>query len=251
MRTFHTYIKACGVAYEGHVGSVGRMQPSCVHTPSSHGKKENPHDHTARTFNGLSAIDIMLRSLEDGLLYIRRQISGLSDSEVLLREMILPAQSGCKDPVRAYPTSKRKFFFDSLSSITEGEHKSFPLFGYGHESPMRIHLRVKSKRVTETLSPVPLLSQASFRSVCLTLGLNEDVGRRVTEASINEILNLMLATRCKEDRLLDLFSELDLQRKQTQLLPDNKKLPLPSFFETLKNRFYKSVLPRTRPVVPV
>jgi hypothetical protein len=116
---------------------------------------------------------------------------------------------------------------------------------------MRIHLRVKSKRVTETLSPVPLLSQASFRSVCLTLGLNEDVDRRVTEASINEILNLMLTTRSKEDRLMDLFSELDQQRKQTLLIPDNKKQPLPGFFQILKNRFYKSVLPRTRPVVPV
>ena len=251
MRTFHTYIKACGVAYEGHVGSVGRMHPSCVHTPASLGKKDNSHDHSSRTFNGFSTTDLMLRSLDDGLLYIRRQISGLSDSEVLLREMILPAQSGGKDRVGAHPTSRRKFFFESLSSITDGKHKSFPLFGYGQESPMRIHLRVKSKRVTETLSPVPLLSQASFRSVCLTLGLNEDVDRRVTEASINEILNLMLETRSKEDRLIDLFSELNLQRKQTQLLPDNKKQPLPGFFKILKNRFHKSVLPRTRPVVPV
>ena len=251
MRTFHTYIKACGVAYEGHVGSVGRMHPSCVHTPASLGKKDNSHDLSPRTFNGFSTTDIMLRSLEDGLLYIRRQISGLSDSEVLLRELILPAQSGGKDPLSGHPTSKRKFFFESLSSITDGKHKSFPLFGYGHESPMRIHLRVKSKRVTENLSPVPLLSQASFRSVCLTLGLNEDVERRVTEASINEILNLMLATRSREDRLLDLFSELNQQRKQTVLIPDNKKQPLPGFFETLKSRFYKSVLPRTRPVVPV
>jgi hypothetical protein len=215
------------------------------------GKKGNSQDFSPRSFNGLSSTDLMIRSLEDGLLYIRRQISGLSDSEVILREMLLPAQSVGKDPLGLHPTSKRKFFFESLSSITEGEHKSFPLFGYGHESPMRIHLRVKSKRVTETLSPVPLLSQASFRSVCLTLGLNEDVERRITEVSINEILNLMLATRSKEDRLMDLFSELDLQRKQTQLLPDSKKQPLPSFFETLKNRFYKSVLPRTRPVVPV
>ena len=251
MRTFHTYIKACGVAYEGHVNSVGRMHPSCVHTPASLGAKDNSHGLSSRTFNGFSTSDLMLRSLEDGILYIRRQIAGLSDSEVLLRELILPAQSGDNDPVSSHPTSRRKFFFESLSSITEGKHKSFPLFGYGHESPMRIHLRVKSKRITETLSPVPLLSQASFRSVCLTLGLNENVERRVTEASINEILNLMLATRSMEDRLMDLFSELDLQRKQTQLFPDNKKQPLPGFFKILKNRFHKSVLPKTRPVVPV
>ncbi len=251
MRTFHTYTKACGVAYEGHVGSVGRMHPSCVHTPASLGTKDNSHDLLARTFNGFSTTNLMLRSLEDGILYIRRQISGLSDSEVLLRELILPAQSGGKDPVSAHPTSRRKFFFEALSSISDGKHKSFPLFGYGHESPMRLHLRVKSKRVTETLSPVPLLSQASFRSVCLTLGINEDVERRVTEVSINEILNLMLEARSKEDRLIDLFSELDLQRKQTQLLPDNKKQPLTGFFKILKNRFHKSVLPRTRPVVPV
>jgi hypothetical protein len=251
MRTFHTYIKACGVAYEGHVGSVGRMHSSCVHTPAFLGKKENSLDFSPRAFSGFSTTDIMLRSLEDGLHYIRRQISGLSDSEVLLREMLLPVQSVGKGPLGSHPTSKRKFFFESLSSITEGEHKSFPLFGYGHESPMRIHLRINAKRITETLSPVPLLSQASYRSVCLTLGLNEDVERRITEVSINEILNLMLATRSKEDRLLNLFSELELQRNQTQLLPDNKKQPLPSFFETLKHRFYKSLLPRTRPVVPV
>jgi hypothetical protein len=251
MRTFHTYIKACGVAYGGHAGSVGRVHPSCVHTPASLGKKDKTHILSPRSFNGFSTTDLMIRSLEDGLLYVRRQIEGLSDSEVILREMLLPAQSAGKDPLGSYPTSKRKFFFESLSSITEGEHKSFPLFGYGHESPMRIHLRINAKRITETLSPVPLLSQASYRSVCLTLGLNEEVERRITEVSINEILNLMLATRSKEDRLLDLFSELDLQRKQTQLLPDNKKQPLPSFFETLKHRFRKSVLPRTRPVVPV
>ena len=113
MRTFHTYIKACGVAYEGHAGSVGRMHPSCVHTPASLGKKDKTHILSPRSFNGFSTTDIMLRSLEEGLLYIRRQISGLSDSEVLLREMILPAKSGGKYPVSAHPTSKRKFFFES------------------------------------------------------------------------------------------------------------------------------------------
>ena len=251
MRTFHTYIKACGVTYEGHVGSVGRMHPSCVHTPASLGIKVKSHDLSPRTFNGFSTTDLMLRSLEDGLFYVRRQISCLSVSEVLLRELILPAQSGGEELVSGHPSSRRKFFFESLSSITDGKHKSFPLFGYGHESPMRIHLRVKSKRITETLSPVPLLSQASFRSVCMTLGLNEDVERGVTEASINEILNLMLEARSKEDRFIDLFNELDLQRKQTQLLPDSNKQPLTGFFKILKNRFHKSVLPRTRPVVPV
>ena len=175
MRTFHTYIKACGVAYEGHVDSVGRMHPSCVHTPASLGKNDKIHSLSPRSFNGLSSIDLMIRSLEDGLLYIRRQISGLSDSEVILREMLLPAQSVGKDPLGLHPTSKRKFFFESLSSITEGEHKSFPLFGYGHETPMRIHLRINAKRITETLSPVPLLSQASYRSVCLTIGLLENI----------------------------------------------------------------------------
>jgi hypothetical protein len=112
-------------------------------------------------------------------------------------------------------------------------------------------MRINNVRFTEILSPVPLLNQASFRSLCLTLGLDEDVERSVTEKSVSEILNLMLETKSKEDRLKDFFHKLEKERKQALYYPDKKNHAFPGFFKTLKERFFKSLLTRSRPRVPV
>ena len=250
MRTFHTHSKACGVAYEGHAGSIGRMYPSCAHTTTPLGLQDLPPDPHTRRFNNLSTADIVTNSIKEGLVYVRRQISGLSDSEVMIRELI-STQSEKTHFSGISPPCKRKFFFQSLSSITEGRYKSFPLFGFGCEPPMRLHMRISNVRFTEILSPVPLLNQASFRSLCLTLGLDEDVERSVTEKSVSEILNLMLETKSKEDRLKDFFHKLENERKQAQFYPDKKSHAFPGFLKTLKERFFKSILTRSRPKVPV
>ena len=89
-----------------------------------------------------------------------------------MRELMRSLMHHTNRPGSLHNESSRLLFFQAIEALTERKFKSFPLFGYGHESPMRLHLRIQKQRVTHALNPVPLLSMPAFRSVFLTLGLN-------------------------------------------------------------------------------
>jgi hypothetical protein len=151
-------------------------------------------------------------------------------------------------------SSKSKFFLEALDSILNQKLKGFPLFGYGHESPMKLHLKVQGRRNTQLLHPVPLLSQPAFRSVYLTLGLNEDVQSRICEESVSEILNLMLSTRKNKECLRDLFTQIKDRAEQAKIPFKEANPQAPKFFKNLKSKIFNSInqrIPKPWPEVPV
>ena len=254
MRTFHTQSNVYGVSLEGSAGAIGRVHPSCepVHAVGC----VNFHNHktVSSSFKLDSVPDVMTKGLHDGLVYCRRQIEGLSTSQAIVSELLCSAQTSPLRTSQVEVSSKRKFFLEALDSIFNQKLKGFPLFGYGHESPMKLHLKVKGRRNTQLLHPVPLLTQPAFRSVYLTLGLNEDVESRICEESVSEILNLMLSTRKNEECLQDLFTQIKDRADQAKIPFQEANPQAPKFFKNLKSMIFNSInqrIPRPWPEVPV
>ena len=254
MRTFHTQSNVYGVSLEGSAGAIGRVHPSCepVHAVGC----VNLHNHktVSPSFKLDSVHDVMTKGLHDGLVYYRRQIEGLSTSQAIVRELLCSAQTSPLRTSQVEESSKRKFFLEALDSIFNQKLKGFPLFGYGHESPMKLHLKVQGRRNTQLLHPVSLLTQPAFRSVYLTLGLNEDVESRICEESVSEILNLMLSTRKNEECLRDLFTQIKDRADQAKIPFKEANPQAPKFFKNLKSKIFNSInqrIPRPWPEVPV
>jgi hypothetical protein len=254
MRTFHTQSNVYGVSLEGSAGAIGRVHPSCepVHAVGC----VNLHNHKTDnpSFKLDSVHDVMTKGLHDGLVYYRRQIEGLSTSQAIVRELLCSAQTSPLRTSQVEVSSKRKFFLEALDSIFNQKLKGFPLFGYGHESPMKLHLKVQGRRNTQLLHPVSLLTQPAFRSVYLTLGLNEDVESRICEESVSEILNLMLSTRKNEECLRDLFTQIKDRAEQAKIPFKEANPQSPKFFKNLKFKIFNSInqrIPRPWPEVPV
>ena len=250
MRTFHTYTNACGGAHGEHAGAIGRLHSPCAYTSATTVKSTGNLKAKALTYSGETSTDLMVKSLEDGLCYVRSQITGLSDTGFIIKELLLSLPD-LRSSNGLSCSSTRKFFLESLRAISGEKHKCYPLFGYENEPPVKLHLRINGKRMTESLSPVPLLSQPSFRSVCLTLGLDEEVEKRICEESATEVLNLMISRKSKEARLLELSHKLNAQRSRGLSLPGQNRHRLPNFLNTLKSCLCKSMMPRSRPDVPV
>jgi hypothetical protein len=243
-----------GVSLEGSAGAIGRVHPSCepVHAVGC----VNLHNHKSDSpsFKLDSVHDVMTKGLHDGLVYYRRQIEGLSTSQAIVRELLCSAQTSPLRTSQVEVSSKSKFFLEALDSILNQKLKGFPLFGYGHESPMKLHLKVQGRRNTQLLHPVPLLSQPAFRSVYLTLGLNEDVQSRICEESVSEILNLMLSTRKNKECLRDLFTQIKDRAEQAKIPFKEANPQAPKFFKNLKSKIFNSInqrIPRPWPEVPV
>jgi hypothetical protein len=254
MRTFHTQNNVYGVSLEGSACAIGRVHPSCepVHAVSC----ANLHNQksVSPSFKHDSVHDVMTNSLHDCLVYYRRQIEGLSTSQAIVRELLCSTQTSPLRTSQVEVSSKRKFFLEALDSIFNLKLKGFPLFGYGHESPMKLHLKVQGRRNTQLLHPVPLLTQPAFRSVYLTLGLNEDVESRICEESVSEILNLMLSTRKNEECLRDLFTQIKDRAEQAKIPFKEANPQAPKFFKNLKSKIFNSInqrIPRPWPEVPV
>ena len=253
MRIFHTKTNVCGVSQDVHAGAIGRLLPSCE--PIHSLKKTPPLSHRGqKTYYGESKHDAMLKSLREGNLYYQKQLSALSRVEFLLRQL---SRESTKD--LDYSTSdnrytKRNFYHQSLVSLSSESFKSFPVFGYGHESPMRIHLRLENKRITKLLTPSPLLTKAAFRSVLLTLGLDQgSIGGNCVE-SVSEVLNLMISAKSFEEELSALTLKIANQANIVGESLSHKPQQTPGFFRSLKMRIYKSLItrmPRPMPEVPI
>ena len=253
MRNFHTNTVVSSSSHVGHAGAIGRLYSACDYSTSvpAHQTESVPLKH------GLEQItmhDMMKRNLQDGITYTEKQFLGLHDSEMIMRELMRSLMQHTNTSGSLHNESKRILFFQAIEALTERKFKSFPLFGYGHESPMRLHLRIKKQRVTHALNPVPLLSMPAFRSVFLTLGLNRDADSHVFQQSIKEILNLMMQVRSEEDRLKELSRKIQSNSERSKLFSDLNKNRGSSFFRKLRSSFNKRFnlkIPRPLPEVPV
>ena len=253
MRNFHTKTVVSSSSHVGHAGAIGRQHSTCDYTISmtaQHEKSGSPKRGLEQT----TIHDTMKRNLQDGITYTEKQFLGLQDSEMIMRELMRSLVHHSNTSGSLQKESSRLLFFQAIEALTERRFKSFPLFGYGHESPMRLHLRIKKQRVAHALNPVPLLSMPAFRSVFLTLGLNRDADSYVCQQSIKEILNLMIQVRSEEGTLKEMSRNIQANSGKPILFYDLNKNRGSSFFRKLRRSFNKRFnlkIPSPLPEVPV
>lgn len=255
MRTLHTNHIACGYSQDVNVGAIGRLHNSCEHLHAKSGHP-SPEAHTsAHLFKECTKHNAMSQSLDDGIAYFHRQIKGLSLSEAIIRELFKSSNS------RKYEShadnqmqTTGRFLWESLQAVSQENFKDHPLFGFGFESPLRLHLNLSGKRTTHLLPVVPLLGKPAYRSVGLTLGIDHMVGSNVCQESIEEILNLMLEVEKRKDELVHLSKAV---RNRVPLIHQSRQggnHRLPRFFINLKSKIlkqFKESIPRPLPEIPV
>lgn len=251
MRTFHTNTTVCGYSQKDMVGAVGRLQPS----------SENLHMHTCTSsgtegigsFRVSSRHDVMKKSLLDGITYFGMQLKGLSKSESIIKEISRICAKGSL-PINIPDKSAREFLLDTLTVVTSEEFRTQKLFGFGHESPLRLHLNIKNKRKMYPLPVVPLLGKPAFRSLGLTLGIGEDVSTKICHDSLQEIITLMLEVQDRKDELTKLSKQVSDQVSSLSHSSKIRRRRLPEFFKNMRSRIYKQsklILPRPLPEVPI
>lgn len=254
MRTFHTNTYVCGVSQDVHAGAIGRLHPSCEHTHAHKIKSESHPSSPGDGFDSFSRHDAMRDSLREGIQYYDCQISGLNRTELILRQVSQDIDLIRKGSFAKENPSKRTFFHQALDSLSREKFKSFPVFGHGHESPTRIHLKIDNKRLTKLLSPVPLLSSPAFRSVYLSLVLNQDVPTGLCEESVGEVLNFMLSVKSQQDELSDLAQQIVNQRSTVRQSLGHRSISNSGFLRRIISKFSKSLthrFPRPIPEVPI
>ena len=253
MRNFHTTTIVGDSMHAGKTSAIGRLHSACsyahdVSLPDPINRFGERHLHQ------VSVHEMMSNNLQAGLAYKRKQFSGLQDFETIIREIIRSNSSPTAGFVTPTCNSKRLLFLQAIEALSLTKFRSFPLFGYGHESPMRLHLKINTKRIIRDFSPSPLLCKPAFRSIRLSLDLNQDVGSTICEESISEILSLMLIVRSEEENLQELSREVYSQSKKSALFYQPSRYQPQSFFKKLSSKFYSKLKlksPRPLPELPV
>ena len=238
MRTFHTNTSVCGYPHDIGADSVGRPPDhvGITHTQSAtHPKNSSKITHT-NSFNMGTKTDAMLSNLHQCSDYISLQLDSLSKIEGLL---------GFKNPVLFESddplTNSReraatlKLVHSSLLSITDLKYGNHPIFGYGHESPVRLHLVINGKRESHSLPVVPLLSKPGFKSFEITLGAGRDISTGLRESCLEEVLNLMMDVHKNEVKLTSLENILKTSSKKLDEMPAIKNSR--PFFSNLISKF--------------
>ena len=238
MRTFHTNTSVCGYPHDVGADSVGRPpdHAGITHTQSTaHPKNSSKITHTS-SFNMGTKTDAMLSNLHQCSDYISLQLDSLSKIEGLL---------GLKKSVPFEPdnplsnSSERaatlKLVHSSLHSITDLKYGNHPIFGYGYESPVRLHLVINGKRESHSLPVVPLLSKPAFKSFEITLGAGRDISTGLRESCLEEVLNLMMDVHKNEVKLTALENKLKASSKKLDGMPGIKNSR--PFFSNLISKF--------------
>lgn len=215
--------------------SVGRDVPpyECSHTPTNFLERK-----TVTVPNHISRHHVMSRSLDECLEYVHEQKSYLSKTELLIHQV---AQLGGFPHSINEKTARSHLLRSVLDEYSNHEYKNHKLFGYGHESPIRIHLYLDRKRQSYRVPVVPLLGQPGFQALRMALSVNSDVGANICSDSQNEILNLLLRASKTEDALLDFRNMLLLaEPKSVHINPSKDRVKFLSIFHFFKSRLSRA-----------
>ena len=145
MRSFHTHTNCEASSLFGS-DLIGRSTGQLV--PSQIKKKALPTTNKAKRagYSSRSKLEVMADNLRDGLQYVRKQTDNLEamDQAVgLLRE-----EYRKKTNLHTSPVSRLRpeilLHHQALNNLSAETLFGHPLFGYGFENPIRIHLKLGS-----------------------------------------------------------------------------------------------------------
>jgi len=215
--------------------SVGRsdLPYECSHTPTNSLERR-----VDKIPNHISRHHTMSRNLDECLKFVHEQKSYLSKTELLIQQVA--ELVGFPDSIDE-KTAKSHLLRSALDGYSNHKYKNKELFGYGHETPIRIHLYLDRKRQSYRVPVVPLLGQPGFQALRMALSVNSDVGANICRDSQNEIFNLLLGASKTEDVLLDFRKMLLIaEPKSVHTNPSKDRVKVSSLFHYFKTRITRA-----------
>lgn len=249
MRSFHTHTQG---EVPGSFGSdlIGRSTGQLV--PSQIKKKAPPTTNISKRsgYSSRSKLEVMADNLRNGLQYVRKQTDNLEaiDQAVgLLRE-----EYRRKTSLHTSSVSRLRpeilLHHQALNNLSAETLFGHPLFGYGFENPIRIHLKLGSLTKAHSIPISALLSSHPLRALLASSRWMEPPGQGLFESLGVDLMNFLLTAKKEEDALDRQIQELlEYGHGRSRLpAPQNSSQPreakqLPS---RLLRKFISTLTPR-------
>jgi hypothetical protein len=209
MRSFHTHTQS---ETTGSFGSdlIGRSTGQFV--PSQIKKKALPATNLEKRagYSSRSKLEVMADNLRDGLQYVRKQTDNLEAIDLtvgLLRDEYRKKTSFHTSPVsRLRP--EILLHHQALNNLSSETLFGHPLFGYGFENPIRIHLKLGNLTKAHSIPISPLLSSHPLRALLASSRWMEPPGQGLFESLGVDLMNFLLTAKKEEDALDRQIQEL-------------------------------------------
>ena len=209
MRSFHTHTHG---EVSNSFGSdlIGRSTEQLE--PSQIKKKVLPATNAEKRagYSNRSKLEAMADNLRDGLQYVRRQtynLEAIDQAVGLLREEYRKKTSILTSTVsRLRP--EILLHHQALNNLSSETLFGHPLFGYGFENPIRIHLKLGSLTKAHSIPILPLLCSHPLQALLASSRWMEPPGQALFESLGVDLMNLLLNAKKEEDALDKQVQEL-------------------------------------------
>ena len=204
-----------------------------------------PEKASTRSFSQVSRRDVMLSNLENGIQYTNLQISSLSECSKLI--ILMRSSSFSCSPHSQELTDNQihnSLFIDTIASLSETKHMGLPLFGFGHEPPIKVHLRINEKIEAFHFQVSDLMGQHSINGLINSKNCKTGPSTGLLDQANKDVLSLMLKaesiSRCASNKV-------DLVKKRYSDHVLIKRAPTPSSTRC-KSFFAKRIFHKFLPV---
>ena len=240
MRSFHTktHSEASGLSGSDPIGrSTGQLVPSQIN------KKALPATNAEKRagYSCRSKLEVMADNLRDGLQYVRKQTGNLEaiDQAVgLLREEY-------RKEIRLHTTPVSRLrpeillHHQALNNLSSETLFGHPLFGYGFENPIRIHLKLGCLTRAYSIPISPLLSSHPLQALLASSSWMEPPGQELFESLGVDLMNFLLTAKKEEDALDRQMQELLEYGQGRSRLPAPKNSSRPKEAKQLPSRLLR------------
>ena len=248
MRSFHTHTHS---EASGSFGSdlIGRSTEQLV--PSQIKMKAPPVTYVAKPagYSSRSKLEVMADNLRDGLQYVRKQADNLEAIDLtvgLLREEYRKKTSHHHSPVsRLRP--EILLHHQALNNLSSETLFGHPLFGYGFENPIRIHLKLGSLTKAHSIPISALLSSHPLRALLASSHWMEPPGQALFESLGVDLMNFLLTAKKEEDALDRQIQELLEYGHGRSRLPAPQSSSHPKEAEQLSSRLLRRFITTLTP----
>ena len=209
MRSFHTHTQS---EASGSFGSdlIGRSTGQLV--PSQIKKKAPPATNMEKRagYSSRSKLEVMADNLRDGLQYVRKQTDNLEAIDQAVR--LLRKEYLKKTSIHTLQASRLEpeilIHHQALNHLSYETLFGHPLFGYGFENPIRIHLKLGSLIKAHSIPISALLSSHPLQALLASSRWMEPPGQGLFESLGVDLMNFLLTARKEEDALNTQMQEL-------------------------------------------
>ena len=222
------------------LGSSIQMDPGYSNVQVS---DKNPV-HSTPVFSSQSRQSIMVKNLKHGVDYKTKQYEHLSSINDYLNDIICMGNSR-----RDSNSSSWVIYMQAIASMSEANFLNFPLFGYGTEPPIRVHLVLKGTAQIFEFNVSKLLNRPHFKSLVHSGTGMAIPSSKLLHECLKETLDEQLDVSFERMEAKKIIEELELlTRNKSKLLSNQSagKLGKYSIFEKVYQHLFSHIFQKLK-----